>query len=276
MAGAGARARSVAGRADHRHTRCVRRDVSGIGQTDGACGAQSGGPEARDRTFAKKFSGAARSIRHRPRHAWQRRIFNGSTIRLYRESSDLLDCNTLPEPRIYWDERARRVFFALRARIEVDVSRRTRAGLLRGHPPVSSASKARESFDAQKETLHSWYERELDAHPNARLKKCRRSCAAQPRRRVRDASARCSWPIFTHDKGHDVDRAERFFRPDAPQTIALDPSLTPVQNAERYYSKAKHAKAARARSAAAPRVARPTMQRAASLARRIRSGRHAR
>jgi predicted ribosome quality control (RQC) complex YloA/Tae2 family protein len=106
------------------------------------------------------------------------------------------------------------------------------------------SSRARESFDSEKNSLGAWMQRELT--------RCERTLE-----KMNDDATR-------HNR---ADEYERFgtllmanlhlmskgmasivlndFTTDEPHTIALDPSLAPAQNAERYYSKAKHAKAAR-------------------------------
>ncbi|HLP17713.1 MAG TPA: NFACT RNA binding domain-containing protein [Bacteroidota bacterium] len=168
--------------------------------------------------------------------------------RLYDSSlqsvSDLLDYTTAPESRIYWDD-ARAVCFSL-SRLESKSAYREELvrDLFEGVRRFVSASKARASFGAQKETLQSWLEHEL-----ARTERTLERMQQDQTRHDRAADyERFGMLLMANlgriDKGMETIRLEDFSDPAVRHQIALDPSLSAVQNAERYFQKSKHAKSA--------------------------------
>ncbi len=161
--------------------------------------------------------------------------------------TDLLDCSTERQSRIYWDER-RPVCFSLfplhsRSLFREEVYGDCSEGIRR----FIGSSRAREEFDSDRNSLRSWMQKDLT--------RCERTLEkmdddATRHNRV-DEYETFGTLLMAHL--HDVRKGMTSivlndFMTDAPHTIALDPSLAPAQNAERYYSKAKHAKAARSES----------------------------
>lgn len=172
-----------------------------------------------------------------------RRVHDSSLQRV----ADLLDCNTERHSRIYWDDR-RPVCFSLFALQSKSMFREeVYADCSEGIRRFIGSSRARDSFAAEVASLRSWMEKDL-ARCERTLEKMDDDAARHNRAGEYEMFGTLLMAYLHRvTKGMSSVVLEDFTT-GAPHAIALDPSLTPAQNAERYYSKAKHAKAALAES----------------------------
>jgi predicted ribosome quality control (RQC) complex YloA/Tae2 family protein len=169
-----------------------------------------------------------------------KRLYDSSLHRV----EDLLDYSTERCSRIYWDDR-RPVCFSLFALSSKTMFREEiYADCSEGIRRFIGSARARESFDTEKNSLRSWMQKELT--------RCERTLTKMDDDAVRHNRAEEYQTFGTLLMAylHQVTKGMTSivlndFTTGDPHAIPLDPALSPAQNAERYYSKAKHAKAAR-------------------------------
>jgi predicted ribosome quality control (RQC) complex YloA/Tae2 family protein len=175
------------------------------------------------------------------------RVSDENLRRLYDSSlqsvSDLLDCNIVHQARIYWDERRAVCFSLVPLQSKPMFREESYDDLFEAVRRFIAATKSRESFGAEKETVHAWLEREI-GRTDRTLEKMEEDALGHNRAGQYETSGMLLMAHLHEVKKGMASVVLADFSSGEPQTIALDRSLTPVQNAERYYQKAKHAKAA--------------------------------
>lgn len=177
------------------------------------------------------------------------RLSEENLHRLYDSSlqsvADLLDCNTaVPRARIYWDERRAVCFSLIELRSKAMYREERFDELFEAVRRMISAVKAHDAAGSATEGLRSWIGRELERTERT-LGKMQEDASRTDRASTYELYGTL---LMAHlhelTKGASSVLLDDFTGTGQQQTIALDPSLTPAQNAERYYQKSKHAKAA--------------------------------
>lgn len=157
---------------------------------------------------------------------------------------DLLDCSSQRKSRIYWDDR-RPVCFSIFSLQSASMFREeVYANCSEGIRRFIGASHARHEFDREKHSLRSWMQKDL-ARCERTLEKMDSEAGMHDRSgEYKNFGALLMMHLGEMTKGMQCIVLNDFLT-DTPVSITLDPALTPAQNAERYFVKAKHAKAAK-------------------------------